>query len=200
MKITENDALLIVDVQNTFCPGGTLPVTRGDEVVEPLNRVMPLFDGRVFATQDWHPENHCSFTAHGGPWPVHAVQDTDDAALHPALNIDEVAHVARKGTHPVRESYSGFDGTSLAARLRAAGLRRVFIGGLATDYCVKATALDARREGFEAVILTDAVRAVNVNPGDDRKAFQEMADAGCGFAKTNELEHAESPRHPTAGV
>ena len=184
---TPTDALIIVDVQNTFCPGGTLPVAEGDQVVAPLNRVMPLFEGRVFATQDWHPDNHCSFRERGGPWPPHAVQNTPDADLHPALDKSRITHVARKGASPDADAYSGFDGTDLAARLRDAGVRRVFIGGLATDYCVKATALDARQAGFDVVVLTDACRAVDVTPGDGERALGEMVSAGYALTATTDL-------------
>ena len=190
MKIQPTDALIAVDVQNTFCPGGTLPVAGGDAVVEPLNRVMPLFAGRVYATQDWHPADHCSFAPQGGPWPPHAVQDTRDAALHPGLDQERIAQVVRKGTRSEADAYSGFDGTDLASHLREKGVRRVFVGGLATDYCVKATALDAREEGFEVVVLTDASRAVDVQPGDGDRALREMAAAGCALTATADLEPA----------
>ena len=187
MKPTETDALIVVDVQNTFCPGGTLPVREGDAVVAPLNAVMPLFPGRVWATQDWHPGDHCSFAAQGGPWPPHAVQNTADAALHPGLDVGAVTHVVRKGTRADRDAYSGFDGTDLAERLRAAGVRRVFVGGLATDYCVKATALDARAAGFDVAVLADASRAVDVSPGDGEKALKAMEAAGCALTTTREI-------------
>lgn len=184
MHVTPTDALVIVDVQNTFCPGGTLPVTDGDAVVPPLNRVMPLFPGRVWATQDWHPADHCSFAAQGGTWPAHAVQGTADADLHPALDRSGMTAIVQKGTMPDRDAYSGFEGTDLAARLTEAGIKRVFIGGLATDYCVKATALDARKAGFECIILTDASRAVNVHPGDEDRALAAMRNAGCALTTT----------------
>lgn len=191
MQVSKADALLIVDVQNTFCPGGTLPMTDGHAVVAPLNRVMPLFDaGRVLATQDWHPANHCSFKENGGTWPVHAVQNTPDAELHPDLDRSRLAAVIQKGTGREKDSFSGFDGTDLADRLRALGVRRVFIGGLATDYCVKANALDARRECFEVVVLTDACRAVNVQPGDGDRALAEMQAVGCRLTTTDELSPA----------
>jgi nicotinamidase/pyrazinamidase len=187
MTVEPTDALLIVDVQNTFCPGGNLPVTEGDAVVPPLNKAMPLFAGRVWATQDWHPSNHCSFQAQGGIWPVHAVQHTYDAALHPDLNRAGIDHLVQKGTLSDSDAYSGFEGTDLAAQLHDAGIKRVFVGGLATDYCVKASALDARKAGFEVVLLTDAARAVNVNPGDGDKAIEEMQENGCAATTTTEL-------------
>lgn len=190
MNVEPTDALIVVDVQNTFCPGGTLPVADGDAVVAPLNAVMPLFGDRVWATQDWHPENHCSFAPQGGPWPPHAVQNTDDAALHPNLDRERIAHVVRKGTTPERDVYSGFDGTDLAERLGKADVSRVFVGGLATDYCVRATALDARAAGLEVVVLADACRAVDVSPGDGERALAEMQAAGCALAATADLERA----------
>ena len=187
MKVEDTDALIIVDVQNTFCPGGTLPVADGDKVVEPINKVMPLFAGRVYASQDWHPANHISFTAQGGIWPVHAVQNTEDAALHPALNTSSITEVVHKGTLVDTDAYSAFDGTSLANTLKHAGIRRVFVTGLATDYCVKATALDAKAAGLETVALTDAMRAVNVQPGDGDAAIAAMRDAGVETTTTSEL-------------
>jgi len=187
MKVRNDDALIVVDVQNTFCPGGTLPVKDGNQVVAPLNAIMPLFDGRVFATQDWHPADHCSFGARGGPWPPHAVQNTPDADLHPGLDRGRITAVVQKGTTSARDAYSGFDNTDLAERLRAAGVRRVFVGGLATDYCVKATALDARAAGFDVTILEDAVRAVDVQPGDGARALDELRQAGCQIAESKNL-------------
>lgn len=186
MQVKPTDALVIVDVQNTFCPGGTLPVANGDEVVARLNRVLPLFaPGRVFATQDWHPNDHCSFAPQNGPWPPHAVQNTPDAELHSGLDKSRIAAVVRKGTTVARDAYSGFDGTDLAERLRGAGVSRVFVGGLATDYCVKATALDACAAGFDVVVLEDACRAVNISPGDGERALAQMEAAGCRLADSH---------------
>jgi len=187
MKVEPTDALIVVDVQNTFCPGGTLPVAEGDRVVEPLNRIMPLFRGRVYASMDWHPADHVSFREQGGIWPPHAVAGTADAELHSGLNRDGIATVVRKGTASERDAYSAFDGTGLADTLRDAKVRRVFVGGLATDYCVKATALDARKAGFDVVLLTDASRAVDVAPGDGDRAVAEMREAGVETAVTGDL-------------
>ena len=153
------DALIVVDVQNDFCPGGALAVNEGDQVVPVLNRLMPQF-GTVVATQDWHPANHRSFSAQGGEWPEHCIAGTPGAELHPALNREELDFTVKKATTPEQEAYSGFDGTDLAQRLREHGVRRVFVGGLALDYCVDATALDAVRAGFEAYVIRDATRAV----------------------------------------
>ena len=184
-------ALVVVDVQNDFCPGGALAVPRGDEVVPVLNRWVEAFTaaGRpVVYTQDWHPAGHISFRERGGPWPVHCVQGTPGAAFHPDLVVQGV--VFRKGFDREREAYSGFDGalargegavdpgTGLAGWLRQQGVRRLYVGGLATDYCVRATVLDGLASGFEVAVLVPAVRAVDVKPGDGERALREMQDKG----------------------
>lgn len=186
MPITDTDVLLIVDVQNDFCPGGALAVPDGDAVVDVINTLMPRF-GYVIATQDFHPPGHSSFVEQGGPWPVHCVQGTPGAELHPALDVDGIDEIVQKGTDPATDGYSGFAGTDLARRLHARGARRVFIAGLATDYCVRATAIEAVEHGFEAVVLTDAVRAVNVAPADGDRALGEMLDAGAATLTTDRL-------------
>ena len=169
-------ALLAVDVQGDFLPGGSLAVPDGDAVVAPLLAAAERA-GMVVATRDWHPAGHVSFAERGGPWPVHCVAGTAGGALHP--DVDRVADlVVSKGTDTEVDAYSGFDRTPLAAVLRAAGITRVLVGSLATDYCVRATALDALREGFEVVVLRDAVRAVDVQPGDGDRALEEMRAAG----------------------
>ena len=173
------DALVLVDVQNDFCPGGALPVPEGDRVVPVLNKLLRRGGVLAVATRDWHPPDHCSFVTRGGPWPVHCVAGTPGAAFHPDLDLGRIEHiVTNKATARDQEAYSGFQGTDLAAFLRGRRIRRLVVGGLATDYCVKATALDARREGFEVYLLTDAVRAVNVQPGDGDRAIAEMQAAG----------------------
>jgi nicotinamidase/pyrazinamidase len=180
------DALIIVDVQNDFLPGGALPVTHGDEVIAPLCRHAALFAGRglpVFATRDWHPVGHCSFRDAGGPWPVHCVAGTPGAAFPPALRLPAGTVVISKGTLLAPEAYSGFAGTDLCARLRAAGVRRVFVGGLATEYCVLATVRDARAAGFDVVVLCDAVRAVERERGDGARALEAMTAAGAVLAR-----------------
>ncbi len=190
------DALVIVDVQNDFCPGGALPVARGDEVVPVLNRYAERFARRgaaVFATRDWHPERTRHFQAFGGVWPPHCVQGTPGAAFHPDLRLPPGTVVASKGMDPEQDAYSGFqartpEGLGFAAALGARGVRRLFVGGLATDYCVKATVLDALKEGFEVVLLEDAVRAVDVTPGDGERALQEMRAAGARPAREPDVE------------
>lgn len=178
-ELREGDALIIVDVQRDFLPGGSLAVAEGDAVVPVLNRVIDAFVQRglpVFATRDWHPTDHCSFRAQGGPWPPHCVVGTPGAEFAPALRLPESTEVISKGARAGAEGYSGFEETELARRLRERGCRRLFIGGLATDYCVRATALEALREGFEVVILEDAVRAVDERTGSE--ALAELAARG----------------------
>ena len=170
----QTDALIVVDVQRDFCPGGALAVPSGDDVVPVINRLLGLTDWLTVATRDWHPADHCSFEAQGGIWPPHCVAGTDGAAFHPALDQSRIRTVVSKAVTSDAEAYSGFQGTDLAARLAARGVRRVFVCGLATDYCVKATALDARRAGLDVVVIEDAIRGVEVKPGDCAKAVDEM--------------------------
>jgi nicotinamidase/pyrazinamidase len=174
-------ALIVVDVQNDFCPGGSLAVAHGDEVVAPLNKLIKEFLDRgqpVYKTRDWHPPNARHFADYGGTWPVHCVQNTRGAEFHSDLLDDPRVSVISKGIDEGADGYSGFDGTSLAQSLRAEGVEEVWVGGLATDYCVKHTVLDARKEGFEVKALADAMRPVNVQPEDGRKAVAEMIAAG----------------------
>ncbi|HWF26705.1 MAG TPA: nicotinamidase [Solirubrobacteraceae bacterium] len=170
------EALIVVDVQNDFCPGGALAVRGGDEILDEVNRLAaqaPL----VIATRDWHPSDHRSFAEQGGPWPVHCVRDTPGAQLHPGL-LTRIDATIDKGQTPEREGYSGFEHTALESLLRDHGVKTVDIVGLALDYCVKATALDARKAGFDVVVHRDATRAVNVAPGDDERAVEELRAAG----------------------
>ncbi|MFA6562387.1 MAG: bifunctional nicotinamidase/pyrazinamidase [Verrucomicrobiia bacterium] len=183
MKIRPDSscALVIVDVQNDFCPGGALPVRDGDAVVAPLNHYAALFarvGALVIATRDWHPSDHCSFREQGGSWPVHCVRDTPGAAFHPALRLPAGALVISKAENPKVESYSFFGEPGLEQPLVERGIRRLFIGGLATDYCVKWTALDAAKRGFEVWVFADAIRGVETHPGDSARAVAEMKAAG----------------------
>lgn len=169
-------ALIAVDVQRDFLPGGSLAVPDGDQVIAPLARLAP-HAGVVIATRDFHPAAHCSFAAQGGVWPPHCVIGTAGAEIAP--EIDAVAElVVSKGMHPDAEAYSGFDGTGLAEILRVRGVERVIIGGLATDYCVRATALAALAAGFATTVVADAIRAVDATPGDGERALAEMRTAG----------------------
>jgi len=170
-------ALIIVDVQNDFCPGGALAVPDGDAVVPILNAAMDAYPV-VVTTQDWHPPDHVSFGAQGGPWPPHCVAGTPGAELHPDLRRDRITFQIRKADTPAVDAYSGFQGTGLAEQLRARGVTEVAVGGLATDYCVKATALDAKAEGFEVTVLADASRPVEVRPGDGARALNALRENG----------------------
>ncbi|MCX6911281.1 MAG: nicotinamidase [Verrucomicrobia bacterium] len=184
-------ALVIVDVQNDFCPGGALPVRDGNAVVATLNRCAALFaraGALVIATRDWHPPDHCSFREQGGPWPVHCVRGTPGAAFHPALRLPAGALVISKAEGPTVESYSFFGEPGLEQPLVERGIRRLFIGGLATDYCVKWTALDAARRGLETFVLADAIRGVDAQPGDSERAVEEMKAAGAKLITSEALD------------
>jgi len=179
--LQQGDALLIVDVQNDFLPGGALGVPEGDAVVAPLNAQIARFTAAglpVFATRDWHPADHCSFLPQGGPWPVHCVAGTAGAQFSPALQLPPDATVVSKATRSDADAYSGFAGTDLHARLQTKGIRRLLVGGLATDYCVLNSVLDARKFGYDVVLLTHAMRAVNVQPDDGDRAMAQMLAAG----------------------
>ena len=189
------DALVIVDVQNDFCPGGALGVPDGDAVVPVLNAYAVRFQAAgapVFASRDWHPAQTKHFKAGGGVWPPHCVQQTAGAAFHPGLVLPPGATVVSKGMDPGEDAYSCFqaetdDGMPFAAALGESGVSRLFVGGLATDYCVKATVLDALKEGFEVVVLEDASRAVDLEPGDGTRALEAMAKAGASRAHLPDL-------------
>lgn len=177
----QGDALLIVDVQNDFCPGGALAVSEGDRVVPVLNEWIEKARAAavpVYASRDWHPVDHISFKARGGPWPPHCIQGTYGAEFHRDLLLPGDTQIISKAQAPDVDSYSAFGGTDLAERLQSAGVRRVFIGGLAQDYCVRETALDAIRAGFTVHVIVDGTRAVNVNPDDGGRALQKIEEAG----------------------
>ena len=193
-KIGKDDALVIVDTQKDFCPGGALPVPEGDTVIPALNEYIKIFreaGTAIYATRDWHPSNHISFKEQGGTWPAHCIQNTKGAEFHPDLRLPKGTVMISKATDPDKEAYSGFDGTNLEKELRLKGVKRVFIGGLATDYCVKSTVLNAVKLGFETVLLEDALRGVDVNPGDSGKAIVEMVAAGAKKTTLNDLTSQE---------
>jgi nicotinamidase/pyrazinamidase len=187
------DALIVADVQNDFLPGGALGIRGGDAVVAPLNAWLRTFAARgclTVASRDWHPADHCSFASRGGPWPTHCVAGTAGAAFAAGLELPEGCLVVDKATVADKEAYSAFSGTPLAARLAAVGVRRLWIGGLATDYCVAATARDALKLGLEVVILTDAIRAVDVGAGDGARALAALATEGATLRAGGPREHA----------
>ena len=173
-------ALIVVDVQNDFCPGGALAVPNGDEVIGPLNGLIEEFLLRgepVFKSRDWHPPTTKHFKDYGGTWPVHCVQETHGAEFHPELLDDPRITIISKGTGD-EDNYSAFDGTDLAARLTEQGVEEVWVGGLATDYCVKNTVLDALRQGFKVNAVANAMRPVELQPGDGEQAIEEMEQHG----------------------
>ena len=176
------DALIVVDVQVDFCPGGALPVEHGDEVVPVLNSWLQAAAGAnvpVFATREWHPRHHLSFREAGGEWPSHCVQDSDGARFHPDLRLPANAVVVTKGVRFDRDQYSAFQDTGLAEELRRRHVQRVWVGGLALDVCVRATVLDACGEGFETIVILDGTRPITPEGGE--RAKEEMRRAGADF-------------------
>jgi len=185
------DALLIIHVQHDFLPGGALPVARGREVVDPLNAYSRAFARAglpVVATRDWHPLNHCSFAAQGGQWPAHCVAGTAGAQFASGLVLPPDAVVVDQATDPRREAYSGFSGTSLNDELKHRNVHRLCVGGLATEYCVLHTVLDGLALGYAVVVLADAVRSLDVQPGDGASALETMRQAGAVFGQL-EIAH-----------
>jgi len=180
IKIDKISALIVVDVQKDFCQGGALPVPRGDEVVPVLNRYIQKFEeagAQIYATRDWHPSNHVSFKSQSGPWPSHCVQNTEGAEFHRDLLLP-IGTVIVSKANSLKETYSAFDETNLEENLKRKNIRRVFVGGLATDYCVLNTVLDALKLGFETFLLEDAIKGVNVRPNDSERALKEMKSKG----------------------
>ena len=189
MKIDKNTTLVVVDVQNDFCPGGALPVKDGDRVVPVLNKYIEKFresKAPIIFTRDWHPPNHISFREQGGPWPPHCVQNTDGAKFHSELLVPPEGEVISKADKK-DEAYSFFQGTDMARRLRERGTKRLLVGGLATDYCVRETVLDGLKYGFDVYYLDDASRAVNVKPGDAENAIEEMMAKGAKRIKLSDI-------------
>ncbi|MCC7369352.1 MAG: bifunctional nicotinamidase/pyrazinamidase [Chloroflexi bacterium] len=186
---TPDSALVIIDVQNDFCPGGSLPVADGDKVVPVINAYAEAFAKAgclVVADRDWHPSDTSHFATNGGAWPVHCVQDTPGAAYHPDLKLPAGAVHIRKGMRNDEDAYSGFegrdgDGTLLASILEQHGVKTIYVGGLATDYCVRATVLDGLKAGFQVKLIQDGCRAVNIQPTDGEAAIREMAEAGAAL-------------------
>ncbi|KFC76214.1 isochorismatase family protein [Massilia sp. LC238] len=177
----KGDALLIVDLQNDFLPGGALAVPRGDLVIAPINALIDLYHERglpIYASRDWHPEDHCSFTAQGGPWPPHCVAATEGALFSEVLQLPEEAIVISKALTAAEDAYSAFNGTGLARSMLADGITRLAVCGLATDYCVLNTVLDGVEAGFEVLLALEATRAVEVKPGDGDRAIARMLAKG----------------------
>lgn len=196
IRLKEGDALLVTDVQNCFLPGGSLGVSRGDEVIEPLNHAIEMFGKKnlpLFFTRDWHPPNHCSFTEQGGPWPVHCVMDTEGAQFSSRLEIPEGSVILSKAFERDTDAYSSFRGIDgsgqlLDELLKRFSIKRIFQGGLATDYCILNTVRDGISLGYEFYVLTDCIRAVDVHQGDGEKALEEMRERGAKMITTKNLE------------
>ncbi len=180
------EALLIIDFQNDFTSGGALEVPGGDQIAEPVKRLADHFD-LIFATRDWHPPDHASFETEGGPWPVYCVRGTPGAEFHPAMEEVELDAVVDVGRGRDDEGYSGFEKSDLAQTLRDHDVDQVYVCGLATDHCVRASAIDARREGFEVIVVEDAVRGVEVAEGDSEQAFGDMREAGAEIASSEQI-------------
>lgn len=190
-ELDGKDALVIVDVQRDFCPGGALPVTEGDQVVSVLNAYLKIFrkgKAQIYSTRDWHPPDHMSFKPYGGVWSPHCIQGSKGAEFHPDLILPKDVKTISKAANPCKEGYSGFDGTELKDELKKKDVGRVFVGGLATEYCVKNTVLDALRLRFETILLVDAIRGVNIKPNDSEKAIVEMIKKGARKATLSEFE------------
>ncbi len=197
--LQSGDALSATDVQNDFLPGGALGVPGGDKIIPSLNRIIALFHKNnlpLFFTRDWHPPDHCSFQSQGGPWPPHCVQNTPGADFSSGLNIPESAVIISKGIEKDSEQYSTFYGRDAAGHTQSSlmkkfGVRRIFIGGLATDYCVLNSAKDALAGGYEVYVLADAVCAVDVKPGDGRRAVEEMVRCGAKIVTTDRIREGK---------
>jgi nicotinamidase/pyrazinamidase len=187
---TQGDVLILIDVQNDFLPGGNLAVPNGDQIIPVLNDFIHIFKQKklpIFATRDWHPENHCSFKNHGGNWPSHCVAGTKGSAFPEALNLPDEIVIISKAISSDMEAYSGLEGTDLDKRLKILNINRVWVGGLATDYCVVNTVLDLISAEFKVNLLVDGIRAVNVNPEDGRNAEREMITLGARPIKRNDI-------------
>ncbi|GIU71093.1 MAG: bifunctional pyrazinamidase/nicotinamidase [Candidatus Nitrosocaldaceae archaeon] len=185
MKLDKNSALIVVDMQNDFLPGGSLPVKDGDKIIPVINNCIRKFKEQglnIFATRDWHPEDHISFKERGGPWPKHCVQNTKGAEFHKDLELDD-AIIISKAMDRDKEAYSGFEGTDLKDRLKQMDIKKVFVTGVATDYCVKNTALDAIKHGFEVYLIRDGVKGIH----DEEKAIEEMRSKGVKVIESKDI-------------
>jgi len=190
-------ALIVVDLQRDFLPGGALPVREGDDVIEPTNALIDGFQAEglpIVFTRDWHPKDHRSFKPRGGMWPPHAIKDTRGAQFPPSLHVPHGTAIVSKATRKDVEAYSGFQGTDLAARLRGRGVEELYVTGLATDYCVKNTVIDGMKEGFRVSIVRDCVRGVNLKRTDSATAFRSMLGRGAGTITSQRLLKSLSGR------
>ncbi len=188
------DALLITDIQLDFLPGGALPVEGGNEIIPVINEYINHFlasKAHIVASRDWHPQDHISFNTMGGPWPSHCIKDTAGAQFSPNLKLPASTTIISKATEPNHEAYSAFDHTNLEETLKNISVLRLFVSGLATDYCVVNTVLDALKLGFEVVVLIDATRGINVKAGDVDRAVEAMVEGGAVLASDADL--AEPP-------
>jgi nicotinamidase/pyrazinamidase len=183
-------ALIVVDIQRDFCPGGALAVTDGDKIIPAVNELVRAFEEAglpVFFTRDWHPKNHMSFKDNGGPWPPHCIRNTPGATFHPSLAVPRGAEVIDKGVLQGEEGYSGFEGTDLARKLHNLQVGQIYVAGLATDYCVKNTVVDGEVKGFEAYVVSDCVKGVNMKPTDSASAFRAMLSRGARKVTSDRL-------------
>lgn len=191
VKLSQKDTLIVVDMQRDFMPGGALPVPEGDTLVPRLNEYIELFSEKglpVFFTRDWHPPDHISFKEQGGLWPPHCVQHTEGALFHPDLSVpQDNRFIISKGTSRDFDAYSGFQGTILDNLLKERGIKRVFVGGVATDYCVRNTVLGAINLGYQAFLLLDGIKGVDVRQGDSERAIEEMLHNGAVAVELKDL-------------
>lgn len=195
IKLESGDILVVTDMQNCFLPGGSLPVTEGDSIIGPLNEALDVFSASglpVIFTRDWHPPDHCSFRVRGGPWPAHCVQGTEDAAFSRKLHVPAGKIVISKAADPDKEQYSAYygrdeAGATLADNLRELKVRRVFIGGVATEYCVYNTVLDMLKDGYDVYVFADGVKPVDVNPGDGTASLEKMEERGARLIRARQL-------------
>ncbi len=190
IELRDSDALLLVDVQKDFLPGGALAVPNADKILHFLNAYIKIFSNKglkIYMTRDWHPEDHCSFKDYGGLWPKHCIQESEGAKFAEELKLPPDVVIISKATDKNKDAYSGFDDTELDNILKKDNIKRLFIGGLATDYCVKATVLDALSLGYKVFLLLDGIKAVNVNPQDEEKALLEMKEKGAIFIDISSL-------------
>lgn len=179
------DALIITDLQNDFCPGGALGVPKGDQIISPINSIAKKFT-HIYATLDWHPNNHCTFKSHGGSWPTHCLANSFGSKLHSKLKIPQ-AQLIYKGINPQHLAFSGFDHTKLKKELTTNKITRLFIGGLATDYCVKETVLDALKHQYTVYLLKDCIKGINLQPNDSTQTLKVMKQHGAKIISSSSL-------------